>query len=79
MGRRVRGGIIGLLVSDILLVHMRDGRLCLCDKLLTCVVAQNMTKAKDRLEVLKRGGPKQQKTRISRSQVGKGKDDCVVM
>ncbi|KIX93746.1 uncharacterized protein Z520_10652 [Fonsecaea multimorphosa CBS 102226] len=42
--------------------------------------AQNFTKARERLEELKRGGPKQQKTRMSRSNVNKQTDgECVVM
>ncbi|OAG43478.1 hypothetical protein AYO21_02415 [Fonsecaea monophora] len=42
--------------------------------------AQNFTKARERLEVLKRGGPKHQKTRMSRSNVNKQTDgECVVM
>ncbi|KIW26720.1 uncharacterized protein PV07_06531 [Cladophialophora immunda] len=42
--------------------------------------AQNFPKARERLEELKRGGPKQQKTRVSRSNVNRQTDgDCVVM
>ncbi|EXJ63596.1 uncharacterized protein A1O5_11357 [Cladophialophora psammophila CBS 110553] len=42
--------------------------------------AQNFTKARERLEELKRGGPKQQKTRMSRSNVNRQTEgDCVVM
>ncbi|ETI23127.1 hypothetical protein G647_04924 [Cladophialophora carrionii CBS 160.54] len=42
--------------------------------------SQNFAKARERLEELKRGGPKQQKTRMSRSNVNRQSDgECVVM
>ncbi|KAJ9611993.1 hypothetical protein H2200_003588 [Cladophialophora chaetospira] len=42
--------------------------------------SQNFGKARERLEELKRGGPKQQKTRMSRSNVNKQSEgECVVM
>lgn len=46
------------------------------------IVAQNFLKARERLEDLKRGGAKMQKTRVSRSAVNKqhqNEGDCVVM
>ena len=48
--------------------------------MLMFTLAQNFAKARERLEELKRGGPKQQKTRVSRSNVTRQSDgECVVM
>ena len=42
--------------------------------------AQNHPKARERLEELKRGGARMQKTRVSRSNVGRHNEgECVVM
>ena len=38
-----------------------------------------MTKARERLEELKRGAKVKQKERVSRSHMKKDRDDCVVM
>lgn len=45
-----------------------------------CSLAQGFPKARERLEDLKKGGQRMQKTRLSRSAVNKQSDgDCVVM
>ena len=50
------------------------------DLLLICLTAQNMDKARERLEALKKGGAKMQKTRVSRSNISKqGEGECIVM
>ena len=41
--------------------------------------AQNFPKAKERLEDLRRGGSRIQKTRVSRTAVQKSDGDCVIM
>ncbi|KKZ62381.1 hypothetical protein EMCG_03208 [[Emmonsia] crescens] len=41
--------------------------------------SQNFMKARERLEELKRGGAKMQKTRVSRSAVNQNQGDCIVM
>ncbi|KAK2747155.1 hypothetical protein FQN57_002412 [Myotisia sp. PD_48] len=41
--------------------------------------SQNHAKARERLEDLRRGGAKMQKTRVSRSAVNKHEGDCIVM
>ncbi|KAK2855651.1 hypothetical protein FQN49_004975 [Arthroderma sp. PD_2] len=41
--------------------------------------SQNFLKARERLEELRRGGAKMQKTRVSRSAVNKNEGDCIVM
>jgi len=45
------------------------------------ITAQNFPKARERLEELKKGGSKMQKTRVSRSTVSKQQNDgdCIVM
>ncbi|EFQ97201.1 SKT5 [Nannizzia gypsea CBS 118893] len=41
--------------------------------------SQNFMKARERLEDLRRGGARMQKTRVSRSAVNKNEGDCIVM
>ena len=70
----LRGGIGGRLVSN-------SSRQISRDSGLTCLSqAQNFPKARDRLEDLRKGGAKMEKSRVSRSAVNKQTEgECVVM